>query len=332
MRGGDISLLYVDENKTTCEKLSPILNHFFKKLDIAHSCDEALKLYEKRRHDIVVTDVIFKQGSGHTFFEKLKSFDPFQKIIIVSSFVERKRILHLINSVVYGYLMKPINVSELLHQLEKISELVYEKKLMLFYIDSLEKNAMHHAPHTVQKEESSFLVFDNNERDEAIHRMHYPDNNKISAQDFFEQGLMDEDTINDLRFCSKELEAIFLYTTLTHEYLAETADFINAFSKDLELSGEFRDIAYALRGLCVALRELIVEHDFSQATSKVIKTILDSIIEDLVSWTQHVLIVRDAVDIHYLDASLLANSAQFGLSIKNLSSNAVCDEEELELF
>jgi predicted amino acid-binding ACT domain protein len=270
--------------------------------------------------------------------DKLKSFDPLLKIIILSSYVERKRILHLINSGLYGYLMKPINVNELLTQLEKVAALVYEKKILLFYIDTLEKslrtesfkkNSVTSTSDT--HSENGLLVFDNTRRDEAIHRMHYKDDDKISAYSFFEQELMDEATIEDILFYSKELEGIFLYGALTQEYLSKTANFIAVFANDLECSGEFRDIAYALRGLSVTLSELIEKHDFSQNASKMIKTIIDSIIEDLVSWTQHVLIDKDAVDIHYLDASLLANIAQLGLSIKNISHKE-SHEEELEFF
>lgn len=333
-RGG-VSLLYVDEDPIVVQKLLPVFHHFFKHINIAHSCQEAFALYENARHDIVVTDVSFKHENGYAFIEKIKALDPFQKIIITSSFLDRKRILGLLNSVIYGYLLKPINVHALLAQLEKVAELIYEKKMLLCYINMLETTSSITTEPKNIKSLDNFLVFDNNERDDKIHRMHYKDEDKISALAFIEEHYIDNETRSDLVMYAKELEEeSAVYSDLSYEYLDATSKLIHVFANALELSGEFRDIAYALRGLCQTLNELVKMQHIPEKSSRIIKTIVDSIIDDLTNWTREVLIDLTAVDVHYVDASLLANIAQLSLTVKNMSKSEeeTSLEDELELF
>lgn len=336
--GGNITLLFVDENEDTCKRLSPLLNYFFGHIDFAHSCKDALALFHAKHHTIVVTDIIFSHEDGYAFIKELKTYDAFQKIIILSSVLERKRIAGLINAFIYGYLRKPFKIEHLLMQLEKIAHLVHEQQMLSFYIHSLEASSFAPASSTkkqtaTETNDDNFLFFDNTQRDEAIHRMHYKDDDKISAFSFFEKGLIEIETAQDLIIYSNELEeGVFLHAQLNEEYLRSTSDLVGIFANELELSGEFRDIAYALRGFTHTLSELLQENCTTLPAAKMIKTVIDAIIEDLTSWTLHVLVVRDAVDIHYLDASLLANTAQLDLSVKNLHHAYVDDDDEMEFF
>lgn len=335
---GGITLLYVESNLVICEKLAPLLRYYFKRVDIAHSCKEAMELFGDIHHDIVLTEVMFKNEDGYRMIDEIKAINSVQKIIILSAVLDRKRIVHMINSLVFGYLIKPINVQALLGQLEKIAEILYEKQMLLFYLNTFEtpvEIVSYHKLNFLGADTSSsetFLVFDNNTVDKAIHRMHYKDEAKTSAQSFFEQGIVDWDTWNDLISYSNELEEeVLRYQTLTVEYLNETANLIGIFANALELSGEFRDIGYALRGLCLTLDELVKTFDTLEKFAKMIKIIIDSIIDDLVNWANQVLIRKSAVDIHYMDASLLANIAQLELSVKSFQKEST-DDEEMELF
>ena len=146
---------------------------------------------------------------------------------------------------------------------------------------------------------------------------------------------IDDETRPDLVMYAKELEEeSAVYSELSPDYLAETSKLITIFANGLELSGEFRDIAYALRGLCKPLNELEQTHHLFGTSSRIIKRIIDSIIDDLVNWTSEVLIDLTAVDVHYVDASLLANIAQLSLTVKNMlkSEEETSLEDELELF
>jgi len=328
----------VEANPAICEKLAPLLRYYFKHVDIAHSCKEAMELFTDFHHDIVLTDVIFKNEDGYRMIEQMKAFNSVQKIIVLSGVLDRKRVVRLINSLIYGYLIKPLNIQELLMQLEKVVEILHEKQMLSFYLNILETPLKVISGENIPSLQidanpsKTFLVFDNDTVDKAIHQMHYKDEAKISAQSFFEQELIDWDTWNDLISYSKELEEeAVIYRTLTIEFLGETAKLISIFSNALELSGEFRDIGYALRRLCLTLHDLESDFDTLGKSVKMIKIIIDSIIDDLVNWTNEVLICKSAVDVHYVDASLLANIAQLGLSIKSLKDEAI-EAEEMELF
>lgn len=334
--GGEISLLFVDENKTISDKIAPLLRYFFKKVDFVHSCKEALEYFQIAPYNIVITDILFSRENGYDFIQQLKSFDPFQKIIVISSVLERKRVIGLINSVVYGYIMKPINVDQLLLQLEKIVQLIHEKQMLAYYMNLLETD---YSGSVIINKEASLII---KQSDDSITDSLHPSkvipnlkpikNNKISAKELFRLELIELETIHDLITYSKELEEeVFLHVKLTYKYLNETNDLLGVFSNGLELSGEFREIGYALRGLCSTLDDLLKNDIDTIPSAKMIKTLIDSVIEDLVNWTLHVLIQKDAVDIHYLDASLFANITQLNLNIKS-SFHKASDDTEIELF
>lgn len=129
---GGITLLYVEANLAISEKLAPLLRYYFKRVDIAHSCHEAMKLFADTHHDIVITDVIFKNEDGYRMIAEMKAYNGAQKIIIVSGVLDRKRIVRLINSLIYGYLIKPLNVQELLRQLEKLLKFSMKSRCSYF--------------------------------------------------------------------------------------------------------------------------------------------------------------------------------------------------------
>ena len=166
-------------------------------------------------------------------------------------------------------------------------------------------------------EDDGFFDFDSDERDEKLENMHYKEEEKIDAKTFMENRGVDEDLIKDLKLSLKELkESINFNITLTEEYLITYINTLKDIIKVYELSYVFQDLAVGLRELLSVLEELDYEN-FDEEKSKLIKTFLDSIYLDLEKWFNEVIEKQTAKDIHYLDASLLANIAQISLILGN---------------
>ena len=166
-------------------------------------------------------------------------------------------------------------------------------------------------------EYDGFFDFDSDERDENLEYMHYKEEDKIDAKTFMEEEGIDEDLIKDLQLSLKDLRKnINFNITLTEEYLITYINTLKDIIKVYELSYVFQDLAVGLRELLSILEELNYAN-FDEEKSKLIKTFLDAIYLDLEKWFNEVIEKQTAKDIHYLDASLLANIAQVSLVLGN---------------
>jgi len=183
-----------------------------------------------------------------------------------------------------------------------------------------------------EENEDDFFDFESEEIDSNINNMHYQEKDKINAVDFMNKHGIDEDLEMELNDLITEIEDfIYQYEDIDlDEDFMEKLSFLDSFIKAFNFSDEFMDIGYAL----VMFKEKISELDINSLNDEqknMLKLMVISILKDLVKWVDEVVINQTAQDIHYLDASLLANIAQIDIMLKSFE-NKDDDEDELELF
>jgi hypothetical protein len=176
---------------------------------------------------------------------------------------------------------------------------------------------------------AEFFDYDSEVINADLTKMHYTDEQKISAQDFHEEGSMDELDIQDILECSDALQEAISDTYTEHDkgYFENVNTRVKSYAVILEKNLEFRDIGYSLSKLSSLLEEhcdSLVNHE----KKKALLVILNAIVEDLIAWTVAVLKEKTAIDIHYLDASLLSSILQFEMMILPPKD----DEDDLEFF
>jgi len=154
---------------------------------------------------------------------------------------------------------------------------------------------------------------------------------KLSAIDFYAEGTMDRVDIDELiEACHELKEACDEIEQRGSECLALTNTCLKTYAKTLQKKSEFRELGLALHQLYG-----IIEFNLSSIPhhprAKKFFVYLHAIVEDLLQWTQHVLISFEAIDIHYLDASMISNILQCEIVLGD-SIQSSYDEEDLELF
>jgi len=209
---------------------------------------------------------------------------------------------------------------------------VYKQQFIIFYKAWLKK----HYPEVIEKldsislfhtEEPEFIEIDSEKSIETENH-----NKKIDAKTFLATADIDENmiyellvSINGMILYSKEHEEI------NDEFL-ETLFSKNEFIKFFLYSIEFKKLSYSLEVL--KLKLLSFDYDKLPKVQKILlKRILDSILDDLNNWVYKVLVEKSAIDIHYLDDSLLANIAQIDLILESLNNeNREDDDEDSSFF
>lgn len=157
--------------------------------------------------------------------------------------------------------------------------------------------------------------------------------NKISASDFLEQFDYDPTIIDELAEVESDtIDMLFHSESLDAESMKKVEKLLLDYALLLDNTYEFKELAFALSNLC----EVLVRSDetlYEAKTQQKVTLFIDGIISDLKNWRIHVFVERDALDVHYLDASLFSSIAQLDVLITSSKHDTPADdEEELELF
>ena len=109
-----ISLLYAeDEVETRQNHLEYLKDRYdFNYLE-ANDGEEALKLFRQHKPEIILTDITMPQMDGLAFVEEVRKTCPHTKVIVLSAYDEREKLMKAFNLDVVNYLVKPINRKKL---------------------------------------------------------------------------------------------------------------------------------------------------------------------------------------------------------------------------
>lgn len=128
------SVMYVEDNEPLRLNAMKLLSKFFRDLRSAKDGVEALELLSQRGVDILITDIKMPRMDGLRLIKELKEFAPKSRAIIMSAFDEKSMLLQAIESGVFAYLKKPVNVAELTQTLQKaLLQIKKEQESELFF-------------------------------------------------------------------------------------------------------------------------------------------------------------------------------------------------------
>ena len=111
-------VLYVEDEKAVREQTQLILKDFVKEIYLASNGEEGLNIALQKEVDIIITDILMPKMNGIEMLKKLK-FEYQKNIpsIITTAFTETEYLLDAISLKVDGFIMKPINVKDLISQI-----------------------------------------------------------------------------------------------------------------------------------------------------------------------------------------------------------------------
>ncbi len=88
----------------------------------------ALQFLENEKADIIITDVKMPVMDGLSFSEKVRELYPATKIIFISGYEDFEAVRNAISVNAYAYLLKPVNLAELLSIIKKAVSIYFEDK------------------------------------------------------------------------------------------------------------------------------------------------------------------------------------------------------------
>lgn len=137
--GSSISVLVAEDEEVIREQLKKMLSKIFESVDTASNGVEALELYEKKRHDLLITDLKMPLMDGLHLCRSVMHINKEQNILLLSAYNESRELLELINIGISGFLVKPIDMGVMLDRLYISAKNIYSNKMMKYHYEQMRK-------------------------------------------------------------------------------------------------------------------------------------------------------------------------------------------------
>jgi signal transduction histidine kinase len=111
------TILVVDDEKIVRDLCELALREY--QIVQAATCEEALRLYERERVDLVLSDIMMPGGSGIDLLKRIKALDPNATVVIMTGFVDKEIVLNALKEDADDFINKPLNLLQLKTTIEK---------------------------------------------------------------------------------------------------------------------------------------------------------------------------------------------------------------------
>jgi DNA-binding NtrC family response regulator len=115
------NILYIEDEVDLLKHTTTVLEDFAKNIFSVQTCDEALAILNKNHIDVIISDILLKNENGIEFLRHLKNdLDIDIPTILTTAHTDTEHLLDAIKLKVENYIVKPINIKELLNALHDV--------------------------------------------------------------------------------------------------------------------------------------------------------------------------------------------------------------------
>lgn len=138
-----LKVLFVEDDEVAQKYTRSIFSDFFDHIDVADNGFDAYALFEHaastQAYDLVITDIKMPRLDGIQLIIKLRKIDPDIAVIVTSAHSDSDSLIETLRLGVNGYILKPIELDQLLESLVSTVDTIYLKKEAKAYTSSLQK-------------------------------------------------------------------------------------------------------------------------------------------------------------------------------------------------
>ncbi|WP_321315227.1 response regulator [Halarcobacter sp.] len=117
----NFNILYLEDDKSLLTHTKDILDDFVNKVYAVNTSKEALEVIEKEKVDVIISDILLEDENGIDFLRYLKEEKEINiPTILITAHTDTKYLLDAIKLKVENYIVKPINIKELLNTIHDI--------------------------------------------------------------------------------------------------------------------------------------------------------------------------------------------------------------------
>jgi len=123
-----LTAMIVEDEKVTNELLSSTFKNFFADVHSCFNGDEAIKVFNRTKPDVVFVDIIMPGIDGIELSRRIRAENPGQIIIVISASNDIEKISESIEVGVNSFIQKPIDTKKIIELLTNIVGIIAKKK------------------------------------------------------------------------------------------------------------------------------------------------------------------------------------------------------------
>lgn len=116
----NFNILYLEDDENLLKHTSDILEDFVKEIYSVQNSVDAMKIILEKNVDVIISDILLENENGINFLKYLKNRDIFIPTILTTAHTDTHYLLEAIKLKVENYIVKPIDVEELLNSLHDL--------------------------------------------------------------------------------------------------------------------------------------------------------------------------------------------------------------------
>lgn len=124
----NMKILYVEDDEEAREELADVLKRRAGKLFIGENGRRGLELYNDFEPDIILADFYMPEMDGIEMIREIRRQGGNPSVIVISAVNEVQTILSAIDAGIDKYVLKPVNMAELLEAVTELAEAIYSEK------------------------------------------------------------------------------------------------------------------------------------------------------------------------------------------------------------
>lgn len=115
------NILYIEDEADLLKHTTAVLEDFAKNIFAVQTCDEAMNILQNNHVDVIISDILLKNENGIEFLRHIKyDLDITIPAILTTAHTDTEHLLDAIKLKVENYIVKPINIKELLNALHDV--------------------------------------------------------------------------------------------------------------------------------------------------------------------------------------------------------------------
>lgn len=117
---GSFNILYLEDEPELRKHTTDVLLDFVRHIYAVGTVEEALNVVRNNKVDVIISDILLQNGNGIEFLKIIKDEGYEIPTILATAYTDTSYLLDAIKLKVENYIIKPINIKELLNSLHDL--------------------------------------------------------------------------------------------------------------------------------------------------------------------------------------------------------------------
>jgi DNA-binding response OmpR family regulator len=126
-----LRILYAEDELKIRKPIADTLRFYVKEVAEAEDGQEAWKIYETFKPDIILCDILMPKMNGIEFIQKVRDIDRATPIVMITAHTEKEYLLRAVKLHLEQYLIKPVTLEDIFAALKTCVEQICQNRALV---------------------------------------------------------------------------------------------------------------------------------------------------------------------------------------------------------